>query len=152
MPTTSKTQHFFSQTHPRSHTAEMTDRVLQHRRVHNLLLIQNLLAVKGNASPFTLILDSVEQSAKPLIAHYINNAKVVPLPYLQLIARSHFSSFTEIKHAHNIHLLRNAQAPTRNNNIHQSPSKSPNHSPTKNPLTPLPQQTYALPLSPNPTN
>ena len=54
----------------------MTDPTLPHRRLHNLLLIQNLFAAKGSASPFTLILDSIEQSAKPLIAQYIANAQV----------------------------------------------------------------------------
>lgn len=65
----------------------MTDRTLQHRRLHNLLLIQKLLAVRGDASPFTLILDSVEQSAKPLIAHCISNAKVIQLSDLPSITR-----------------------------------------------------------------
>ena len=54
----------------------MTDRTLQHRRVHNLLLIQKLLSVRGDSSPFTLVLDTIEQTAKPLISHYIHNAKV----------------------------------------------------------------------------
>ena len=54
----------------------MTDKTLQHRRVHNLLLIQKLLSVRGDSSPFTLVLDTIEQTAKPLINHYIHNAKV----------------------------------------------------------------------------
>lgn len=54
----------------------MADRALQHRRVHNLLLIQKLLGLRGDSSPFTLVLDAVEQSAKPLIRHYIHNAQV----------------------------------------------------------------------------
>jgi elongator complex protein 5 len=54
----------------------MADRALQHRRLHNLLLIQKLLGLKGESSPFTLVPDTVEQSAKPLIRHYIHNAKV----------------------------------------------------------------------------
>ncbi|KAI9698005.1 MAG: hypothetical protein M1836_004358 [Candelina mexicana] len=41
---------------------------LQHRRTHNLLLISKLLNLRENASPFTLILDSLEQSGKPLAA------------------------------------------------------------------------------------
>lgn len=60
----------------------MSDRALQHRRVHNLLLIQKLLAGRGETSPFTLVLDSVEQSAKPLIEHYIHNAKAGNLSIL----------------------------------------------------------------------
>lgn len=54
----------------------MSDRALQHRRVHNLLLIQKLLASRDASSPFTLVLDSVEQSAGPLVRHYIHHAKV----------------------------------------------------------------------------
>ena len=54
----------------------MTDRTLTHRRTHNLLLIQKLLSLRDNASPFTLILDTVEQSGKPLVWQYVLNAKV----------------------------------------------------------------------------
>lgn len=49
---------------------------LQHRRTHNLLLVSKLLNQRDAASPFTLVLDSLEQSAKPLIAEYIRRAKV----------------------------------------------------------------------------
>lgn len=56
-------------------SSDMADRALQHRRLHNLLLIQKLLGLR-ESSPFTLVLDTVEQSAKPLIRHYIHNAKV----------------------------------------------------------------------------
>lgn len=54
----------------------MADRALQHRRVHNTLLIQKLLSSRDASSPFTLVLDSVEQSAKPLVRHFIHNANV----------------------------------------------------------------------------
>lgn len=53
----------------------MSNRALQHRRVHNLLLIQKLLSSRDASSPFTLVLDSLEQSAKPLVRHYIHHAK-----------------------------------------------------------------------------
>lgn len=49
---------------------------LQHRRTHNLLLISKLLNQRDAASPFTLCLDSLEQSAKPLVAYYLKRAKV----------------------------------------------------------------------------
>lgn len=49
---------------------------LQHRRTHNLLLISKLLNQRDAASPFTLCLDSLEQSAKPLVAEYLKRAKV----------------------------------------------------------------------------
>ena len=54
----------------------MSDRVLQYRRLHHLLLLQKHLTLREGVSPFTLVLDSVEQSAKPLIQRYIHNAKV----------------------------------------------------------------------------
>ena len=49
---------------------------LQHRRTHNLLLISKLLSQRDAASPFTLLLDSLEQSAIPLVAEYVKRAKV----------------------------------------------------------------------------
>ena len=49
---------------------------LQHRRTHNLLLISKLLNQRDAASPFTLLLDSLEQSGKPLVAEYVKRAKV----------------------------------------------------------------------------
>ncbi|MCJ1385113.1 hypothetical protein MMC17_008232 [Xylographa soralifera] len=52
----------------------MPSPALHHRRTHNLLLIQRLLSLHPGASPFTLILDSLEQSGKPLIEEYIRRA------------------------------------------------------------------------------
>lgn len=49
---------------------------LAHRRTHNLLLISKLLSLRDTASPLTLLLDSLEQPAKPLIKEYIRRAKV----------------------------------------------------------------------------
>ena len=49
---------------------------LHYRRTHNLLLIQKLLSGRDNASPFTLVLDSLEQSARPLVRHIIKRASV----------------------------------------------------------------------------
>jgi elongator complex protein 5 len=49
---------------------------IQHRRTHNLLLISKLLNQRDAASPFTLILDSLEQSARPLLAEQIKRANV----------------------------------------------------------------------------
>ncbi|SMR46844.1 unnamed protein product [Zymoseptoria tritici ST99CH_1E4] len=48
---------------------------LQHRRTHNLLLISKLLNQRDAASPFTLVLDSLEQSGKPLLAEFMKRAK-----------------------------------------------------------------------------
>ncbi|KAI9718875.1 MAG: hypothetical protein M1812_003759 [Candelaria pacifica] len=55
---------------------------LQHRRTHNLLLISKLLNLREDASPFTLILDSLEQSGKPLIQEYLRRAKVAKVQTL----------------------------------------------------------------------
>ncbi|KAL1306394.1 hypothetical protein AAFC00_005101 [Neodothiora populina] len=52
----------------------MAPRSLQRRRTHNLLLISKLLSQKESASPFTLIIDSLEQSGQPLIREYIKRA------------------------------------------------------------------------------
>jgi len=49
---------------------------LSHRRTHNLLLISKLLNLRDTASPFTLLLDSLEQPATPLFKEYIRRAKV----------------------------------------------------------------------------
>ncbi|PWW74835.1 hypothetical protein C7212DRAFT_43953, partial [Tuber magnatum] len=44
---------------------------LHHRRTHNLLLIARLLSLRDGVSPFTLLLDSLSQSARPLLREYI---------------------------------------------------------------------------------
>ena len=49
---------------------------ISHRQTHNLLLISKLLSLRDTASPFTLLLDCLEQPATPLIKEYIRRAKV----------------------------------------------------------------------------
>ncbi|KAJ5825821.1 hypothetical protein N7474_002959 [Penicillium riverlandense] len=49
---------------------------LAHRRTHNLLLISKLLSLRDTASPLTLLLDSLQQPATPLIREYIRRAKL----------------------------------------------------------------------------
>lgn len=49
---------------------------LSHRQTHNLLLISKLLSLRDTASPLTLLLDTLEQPATPLIREYIRRAKV----------------------------------------------------------------------------
>ncbi|KAK4990299.1 hypothetical protein LTR66_003383 [Elasticomyces elasticus] len=49
---------------------------LQHRRTHNLLLISKLLNQRETTSPFTLISDTLAQSAKPLVAEYTRRANI----------------------------------------------------------------------------
>jgi elongator complex protein 5 len=55
---------------------KMAPSSIQHRRTHNLLLISKLLNQRDTASPFTLVLDSLEQSAKPLVAEQVKRANV----------------------------------------------------------------------------
>ncbi|KAL4918080.1 Elongator complex protein 5 [Aspergillus aurantiobrunneus] len=47
-----------------------------HRQTHNLLLISKLLSLGDTASPLTLLLDSLEQPATPLIKEYIRRARL----------------------------------------------------------------------------
>ncbi|KKK21591.1 hypothetical protein P175DRAFT_0534562 [Aspergillus ochraceoroseus IBT 24754] len=49
---------------------------LSHRQTHNLLLISKLLSLRDTASPLTLLLDSLEQPATPLIKEYIRRARL----------------------------------------------------------------------------
>jgi elongator complex protein 5 len=46
-------------------------------RNHKRRLLQNVINQKDNASPLTLILDSLEQSAQPLVQEFMRAAKVV---------------------------------------------------------------------------
>jgi hypothetical protein len=49
---------------------------LQHRRTHNILLITKLLGSRENVSPFTLILDSLEQRGRGVLKEMIERASV----------------------------------------------------------------------------
>ena len=55
---------------------EMTHFDLSHRRTHNLLLISKLLNQRDNVSPITIVLDSLEQPARPLLREYMRRAEV----------------------------------------------------------------------------
>lgn len=57
---------------------------ISHRRTHNLLLISKLLSLRDNASPLSLILDTLEQPAKPLLRECIRRANVGPSNSLTL--------------------------------------------------------------------
>ncbi|KAI1504142.1 histone acetylation protein 2 [Biscogniauxia marginata] len=48
----------------------------QHARSHALLLLQKLLNLRDSASPLTLVLDTLEQSAKPVVREFVSRAKV----------------------------------------------------------------------------
>lgn len=58
---------------------------LQQRRAHNTLLFQKLLNLREGASPFTLVLDTLEQSGAPLIAEFVRRAKVCLFIYYSVI-------------------------------------------------------------------
>ncbi|KAK1655432.1 histone acetylation protein 2 [Colletotrichum phormii] len=47
-----------------------------HSRSHSLLLFQKLLNLRDGASPLTLVLDSLEQSAAPVFRELVSRAKV----------------------------------------------------------------------------
>lgn len=47
-----------------------------HKRSHSLLLLQKLLNLRDNASPLTLVLDTLEQSATPVLQDFTTRAKV----------------------------------------------------------------------------
>ncbi|KAH7412540.1 Elongator complex protein 5 [Cadophora sp. MPI-SDFR-AT-0126] len=54
----------------------MAPSLIQQRRTHNNLLFQKLLNLRDSASPFTLILDSLEQSGGPLLREFVKRAKI----------------------------------------------------------------------------
>ncbi|GJC93561.1 histone acetylation protein 2 [Colletotrichum higginsianum] len=47
-----------------------------HSRSHSLLLFQKLLNLRDSASPLTLVLDSLEQSAAPVLREFVSRAKI----------------------------------------------------------------------------
>ncbi|KXJ93190.1 Elongator complex protein 5 [Microdochium bolleyi] len=47
-----------------------------HARSHALLLLQKLLNLRDNASPLTLVLDTLEQSGKPLVREFLLRGKI----------------------------------------------------------------------------
>lgn len=59
-----------------STSIKMAPSPLQQRRTHNTLLLQKLLNLRDGASPFTLILDTLEQSGGPVVREFVRRAKV----------------------------------------------------------------------------
>ncbi|KAF8862127.1 hypothetical protein BDZ45DRAFT_225027 [Acephala macrosclerotiorum] len=49
---------------------------LQQRRTHNTLLFQKLLNLREGASPFTLVLDTLEQTGGPVVREFARRAKI----------------------------------------------------------------------------
>ncbi|KAK7750604.1 hypothetical protein SLS62_007451 [Diatrype stigma] len=66
-----------------------------HARSHALLLLQKLLNLRDGASPLTLVLDTLEQSGRPVLREFMVRAKACPCP----IAKSKiiFVSFATVK-------------------------------------------------------
>jgi len=62
----------------------------QRRRTHNLLLISKLLGQRDHVSPFTLVSDSLEQTAKPLLREYCRRAKLSKTPIIFLSFETFF--------------------------------------------------------------
>ena len=59
-----------------THTPTMAPSAQAHKRSHSLLLLQKLLNLRDSASPLTLVLDTLEQSATPLVDEFVTRAKV----------------------------------------------------------------------------
>ena len=54
----------------------MPDTYSRNQRTQLFLLLDRLLSPDQGASPFTLLIDSLEQSSKPLLREYVRRAKV----------------------------------------------------------------------------
>ncbi|KAI1342083.1 histone acetylation protein 2 [Xylariaceae sp. FL0016] len=62
----------------------------QHARSHALLLLQKLLNLRDSASPLTLVLDTLEQSDRPIICEFMSRAQISKTKVI-------FISFTTLK-------------------------------------------------------
>ncbi|KAI5461516.1 transporter sec22 [Mariannaea sp. PMI_226] len=47
-----------------------------HTRSHSILLLQKLLNLRDGASPLTLVIDSLEQPAHPVLSEFVSRAKI----------------------------------------------------------------------------
>ncbi|KAM6512369.1 hypothetical protein FSOLCH5_010083 [Fusarium solani] len=47
-----------------------------HARSHSLLLLQKLLNLRDGASPLTLVIDNLEQPARPILNEFVSRAKI----------------------------------------------------------------------------
>ncbi|KAK7432479.1 hypothetical protein QQZ08_001044 [Neonectria magnoliae] len=47
-----------------------------HTRSHSILLLQKLLNLRDGASPLTLVIDSLEQPAQPVLGDFVSRAKI----------------------------------------------------------------------------
>lgn len=60
-----------------------------HKRSHSLLLLQKLLNLRDNASPLTLVLDTLEQGSTPVLQEFTTRAKVCSSTILYCIMTIH---------------------------------------------------------------
>lgn len=72
-------------------STNMAPSALVQRRTHNLLLFQKLLNLRDGASPFTLLLDTVDQSAKPVVKEFMTRAKVPNFLPVLVVPRARLS-------------------------------------------------------------
>lgn len=83
---------------------------LAHRRTHNLLLISKLLNQRDHASPFTLVLDTLEQSANPVIREYLRRSRLSKTTTIFLS----FETFVKPRHVdYFVECYGNGQTPTK---------------------------------------
>lgn len=66
-------------------TSRMAPSAQSHSRSHSLLLVQKLLNLRDSASPLTLVLDTVEQTASPLLREFMSRAKVSQLLKVKVV-------------------------------------------------------------------
>ncbi|KAG8158735.1 hypothetical protein KVR01_011178 [Diaporthe batatas] len=69
-----------------------------HKRSHSLLLLQKLLNLRDNASPLTLVLDTLEQGSAPVLQEFTTRAKISRTKVI-------FISFATIKKPANADIL-----------------------------------------------
>jgi len=65
-----------AQQQQRRRDIKMAPSPLQQRRTHNTLLFQKLLNLRDGASPFTLVLDTLEQSGGAVVREFAGRAQV----------------------------------------------------------------------------
>ncbi|TDZ73147.1 Elongator complex protein 5 [Colletotrichum trifolii] len=76
-----------------------------HSRSHSLLLFQKLLNLRDNASPLTLVLDSLEQGAAPVLREFVSRAKIAKAKVILL-------SFATLKCPQDVDVLVKARGKT----------------------------------------
>lgn len=116
-----------------------------HHRSHSLLLLQKLLNLRDTASPLTFILDTLEQSAAPLVQEFIIRAKVSPsLTLLLLHPRILTFPFTDQQSQNHPRVPRNSQKTHQHRRLHQSPRQIPPRPSNRNSLTRRPRPSPSL--------